>query len=144
MANHASVKWEHGLTFKGTADTGFSVAIGGSPADGGDNDGFRPTELLLVAAAACSAMDVISILQKKRQDVSGFEVKVHGERAEEHPRKFTHIELEYVVRGRRVDPAAVERSIELSLTKYCSVSATLEPAVTITHKYQIVEEPGAD
>ncbi len=140
----ASVTWDHGLTFKGTADSGFRLTLGTSKAAGGDDDGFRPMELLLVGVAGCTAMDVISILKKKRQDVTGFEVKVHGERAAQDPKVFTAIEIEYIVRGRHVEPAAVERSVELSMTKYCSASATLAKAATITHKYTIVEEGVAE
>ena len=141
MATDASVKWDHGLTFTGTGGTsGFTLPLGGSPAEGGENDGFRPMELLLVGLAGCTAMDVISILQKKRQDVTGFEVKAHGERAAEHPKRFTAITIEYIVRGHNIDPAAVERSIELSQTKYCSAYATLSPSVPITHTYRIIED----
>ncbi len=140
MAMDATVKWDHGLTFSGTGGTsGFTLPLGGAPEEGGDADGFRPMELVLIGLASCTAMDVISILKKKRQDVTGFEVKAHGERAAEHPKKFTAITLEYVVRGRSVDPAAVARSIELSETKYCSAMATLAPGVKITHTHRVLE-----
>ena len=141
MATDASVKWDHGVSFSGTGGTsGFTLPLGSSRAEGGEEDGFRPMELLLIGLTACTGMDVISILQKKRQDVTGFEVKAHGERAEEHPKRYTHITVEYVVRGRNIDPAAVERSIELSETKYCSAYATLSPSVPIVHTYRIIED----
>ena len=136
----ASVTWDHGLSFTGTAGTGFNLPLGGSKDGGGDDDGFRPMELLLVGLAGCTGMDVISILQKKRQDVTGFQVKVHASRATEYPRIFTDIRLEYVVRGRHIDPAAVDRAIELSATKYCSASAMLARAAKIRHEVRIVEE----
>ena len=113
----ASVNWDHGLTFTGTADSGFEIALGASPAVGGEDDGFRPLELMLVSLAGCTGMDVISILSKKRQDITGFRVRVDAERAEEHPKVFTAITVHYTVRGRNIDPAAVERAIELSETR---------------------------
>jgi putative redox protein len=136
----ARVIWDHGLSFSGTADSGFTVPLGADRSAGGEDDGFRPMELIAIGLAGCTAMDVISILQKKRQQVTGFEVHVHAERATEHPRVFTNIVIEYVVRGRHIDPAAVERAIELSETKYCSAQAMLAKAATIRHTYRILEE----
>jgi putative redox protein len=135
----AKVTWKGKMSFTGTADTGFTLPLGAEPAVGGDNDGFRPMELMAISLAGCTAMDVISILQKKRQEVTGFEVKVHAERADEFPKAFTHITVEYNVTGHNVDPVAVERSIELSSTKYCPAQAMLAKAVTIEHKYTILE-----
>jgi putative redox protein len=135
----AKVAWKQRLSFTGTADSGFSIALGADPAVGGDDDGFRPLELMAISLAGCTAMDVISILQKKRQDVTAFEVNVHAERAEQHPKVFTHVTVEYRVTGRHVDPAAVERAIELSETAYCPAQAMLAKAVTIEHAYQIIE-----
>jgi putative redox protein len=136
---NAKVTWKGRLSFTGTADTGFSVPLGASPTVGGDNDGFRPMELIATGLAACTAMDVISILQKKQQEVSGFEVRVHAEQASEHPHVFTHIVIEYVVTGHHVDPAAVDRAIELSATKYCPAQAMLAKVVPIEHKVTILE-----
>jgi len=136
----ASVKWDHGLTFNGTATSGFTVPLGSKKEAGGEGDGFTPLELVLVGLAGCTAMDVISILQKKREDVTGFEVKAHANRATDHPRVFTDITIEYIVRGRRIDPEAVDRAIELSETKYCSASAMLRMATNIRHTVQIIEE----
>jgi len=84
-------------------------------------------------------MDVIPILAKKRQEVTAFEIRVHGDRAQEHPHVYTDITLEYVVTGHHIDPAAVARAIELSETKYCSVSAMLQKAAKVTTKYTIIE-----
>jgi putative redox protein len=140
----ASVDWDHGLTFSGTSDTGFTVPLGASASVGGDDDGFRPIELMLVSLAGCTAMDVISILQKKRQEITGFRVSVDAERAEEHPKVFTAITVHYEVTGRNVDSAAVERAIELSETRYCPAQAMLDKAVPIEHKYTITEETIAE
>ena len=135
----AKVVWNGRMTFDATADSGFHVALGTEPAVGGDNDGFRPMELIALGLAGCTAMDTISILQKKRQEITAFEVLVHAERATEHPKVFTHITLEYLISGKQVDPAAVERAIELSATKYCPAQAMLEKAMKIEHKYTITE-----
>ncbi len=135
----ASAIWHQGLTFTGTADTGFQVPLGADYSVGGDDDGFRPMELMAISLVGCTAMDVISILQKKRQQVTAFEVRVHVERAEEHPRVFTKMDLAYIVTGKAVDQAAVERAIELSVTKYCPAQAMLREVVEITHTHEILE-----
>jgi putative redox protein len=133
------VTWKDRLSFTGSSPSGFSVPLGTDPSIGGDNDGFRPMELIAIGLAGCTAMDTISILLKKRQDITGFEVIVHADRAEEHPKVFTNITLEYVIEGRQVDPTAVERAIELSATKYCPAQAMLEKAAKIEHTYRITE-----
>ena len=136
----ASVVWKKGLSFTGTAaKSGFSLPLGASPDVGGENDGFRPSELVLVGLAGCTGMDVISILEKKRQNVTAFEVRVHGERAERDPKKFTSFLVEYVVTGKGIDPNAVERAVELSETKYCTVMATVRGAGPIERKIRILE-----
>lgn len=137
---HASVIWSRGMTFTGSADSGFTLPLGTDPSVGGDNDGFRPMELLVIGLAGCTAMDVISILRKKRQDVTGFEVTVDTERADEHPKVVTAFAIRYIVRGRAVDPRAVERAIELSRDTYCPAQAMLSKAAPITVSYEVIEE----
>jgi putative redox protein len=110
------------------------------PDEDREDTGPHPVQLLLVGLCGCTGMDVISILQKKRQSFTGVTVKATAERAEEHPKVYTEIHLEFVVTGQDVDPQAVERSIELSQTKYCPASAMLSKAVEITTSYRIVEE----
>jgi putative redox protein len=127
------------MSFTATADSGFRLNMGAQPDVGGDDDGFRPMELVLLGLAGCTAMDVISILRKKRQHVTGFEVQAHAERAQEHPRVFTDITIKYIVEGINVDPEAVRRAIELSETKYCPAQAMLVQAVPIRHEFEIVE-----
>ena len=134
----AKVTWKEKLNFDGTADSGFIVPLG-AKRETGERDGFSPMELLAVGLAGCTAMDVISILEKKRQVVTGFEVRAHVEKAAEHPRVFTHVLVEYIVTGHGVDPAAVERAVDLSVTKYCSAQAMLSKAVPIEHKITILE-----
>ena len=137
----ATVLWKKGLSFSGTGHTsGFTLPLGADLKVGGENDGFRPTELVLVGLAGCTAMDVISILAKKKQDVTAFEVKAHGERASEDPKRFTSFLVEYVISGKGIDPAAVQRAVELSETKYCSVMATLRFAGPVERKITILED----
>jgi putative redox protein len=135
----AKVTWHGNLTFEGTANSGFKVPLGSEPEVGGNNDGFKPMELLLTGLAGCTAMDVISILKKKKQEVTDFEVRAHADRSSEHPHIFTYVLLEYIVTGRHVDPVAVDRAIELSETKYCPAEAMLKKAVTIEHKVTLLE-----
>ena len=99
-----------------------------------------PMELLLIALGGCTAVDVESILKKKRQQVSDYRVEVRGERRDEHPRAYTRIEVHHVVRGRGVSEAAVASAVELSETKYCSVAATLRPGVEIVTTYEVIED----
>jgi putative redox protein len=135
----AQVIWKQGMSFDGKAASGFTLPLGTDIASGGENDGFRPLELLGVGLAGCTGMDVISILKKKQQEVTAFEVKVHADRADEHPRVFTHMTVEYVVTGKSIDPTAVDRAVELSVTKYCSAMAMLKKAVEIEHKVTIIQ-----
>ena len=98
-----------------------------------------PVEMLLVSVAGCTAADVISILLKKRQDVTSYNVEVVGERVDEHPRKFVKFHIHHIVHGRRVSEKAVADAIELSDTKYCSVAATVRPTAQISTSYEIIE-----
>jgi putative redox protein len=136
----AKVILDDKMAFYGSADSGFTMKMDASTAGGGDDTGFRPLELLLVGLGGCTAMDVVSILRKKRQDISGFEIQLHADRAHDHPKVFTAVTLNYIVRGHNVDPKAVERAIELSATKYCSAEAMLAKTAKITSTYQILEE----
>jgi putative redox protein len=135
----ANVIWKGNLSFEGKADTGISVPLGTSLAIGRTDDGFRPMELILIGLIGCTAMDVISILQKKKQDVTHFEVKAEAERAEEHPKVFTKIVITFIVKGNQVDPAAVDRAIELSSTKYCPANTMLGKVVPIEMRSVILE-----
>jgi putative redox protein len=99
-----------------------------------------PVELLLLALGSCTAVDVISILKKKREQVTAYRVEVRGERRTEHPRSFTRMEVRHIVHGRDISEKALAQAIELSETKYCSVAATLRPTVEIISSYEIIEE----
>lgn len=140
----AKVTWKQGLSFSGTADTGFELPLGAPKDVGGNEDGFRPIELMAVSLAGCTAMDVISILQKKRQQVTAFDVHVHADQASEHPRVFTDVVIDYEITGHDVDEAAVLRAIELSAVRYCPAQNMLDKVVPIKLKYTIFEGDGTE
>lgn len=137
MTKHAMLKQIDGLAFAAKGDSNHWVMMDGPASVGGMEAGSRPKELVLYALAGCTASDVVNILKKKRVSLQGFEMFLTGEEAEEHPKVFTDIHVEYVFFGEGISPADVERAIELSTTKYCSVSAMLAPKVKITHSYRI-------
>jgi putative redox protein len=138
----ARVTWQGRLSFIGTADSGYQLPLGTDKSVGGDEDGFRPMELIATGLAGCTAMDVVSILTKKRQDVTAFEIQVHAERAENHPKVFTHAIIDYIVTGHGVGETAVVRSIELSATRYCPAQAMLGKVFPIEIHYSIYEDEG--
>ncbi len=133
----AVVKHIQGVTFAAKADSNHWVMMDGPVEFGGSNAGPRPKELLLMALGGCTASDVASVLRKKRVPFHGFQVNLNANTAEEHPQVYTDIHIEFVFCGDGINSADVERAIELSTTKYCSVSAMLRPNVTITHSYRI-------
>ena len=128
------VTWQKKMSFIGTGRVGLTVPIDTNPENGGDNSGFSPMELFLVGLGGCTGMDVISILEKKRQKVTHFEIRLNGTRSTEHPKVFTHIVLEYVLSGDALDPASVERAVELSETKYCAAMAMMSKTAKIERK----------
>jgi len=127
------------LIFTGYSSNGYSVPLDTKLSAGGHDAGISPMELLLTSLAGCTGMDVISILRKKQQAITGFEVEVEGVRADEHPRVYTEIWVKYIVTGRGVDPAAVDRAIQLSSEKYCGASAMLRATATIHYEREIHE-----
>ena len=136
----AKVTWQNGLAFNGLSESGFPIPLDASVDHGGSGTGTSPMELVLVGLGGCTGMDVISILQKKRQDVTKFEVVLHADRAPDHPKVFTDITIEYVVTGHNIDPEAVERAVELSETKYCSVNGMLKKSANVHTKCTVREE----
>ncbi len=131
---------QDGLHFTAVADSRYVVHLDTKAPEGEISRGASPMELLMISLAGCTAMDVVSILRKKRQNVTAFEIRIHGDRATDHPKVFTDFELEYIVRGVDIDPAAVERSIQLSTESYCSAHAMLEKAAHIRTRYTIIQE----
>ena len=138
----AKVSWNEKMSFTGLAETGYEVPLDTYPAFGGENGGFRPMELMALSLAGCTAMDVLSILKKKRQDLTEFEVKVNTERAEEHPKVFTEANIEYLVTGHGVEEKALVRAIELSAMRYCPAQGMLAKVFPIHLTYQIFEDKG--
>lgn len=136
----AFVKQVKGITFIGKTDSNHWITMDGPEEFGGSNAGIRPKELILISLAGCTGSDVASILQKKRVKLDGFEMNITADVAEEHPQVFTKINLEYVFYGKNLPVKEIERAIELSQTKYCSVTAMLQKAMPIEHTYRIVEE----
>ena len=135
----ASVVLVEGMHLAGDVD-GFRIDLDAEEEFGGRGAGTQPLRLLLLGIAGCTAMDVISILRKKRQQVSGLEVEVRGDRVEKHPKVYDQVEIIYRVRGEGVEPKAVERAIELSETRYCPAIAMLDKAAQVTSRYEIEEE----
>lgn len=138
----AVAQLQGGMRFLGESGSGHTLTMDAAEHGGGENAGFRPMELLIVGLAGCTAMDVISILRKKREDVTGYEVRVSGERAEDHPMVFTHVTVTHIVTGRHVRPESVARAVELSETKYCGASATLSKTARVEHKFEVREAEG--
>lgn len=129
----AKVTWKNGLSFTATADSGYLLPLGGKKEVGGNEDGFLPMEMFAIGLAGCTGMDVISILQKMKQDVTTFEVKVHADRVNQHPKIFSDINIEYILTGNNLDPKAVEKAVQLSEEKYCPGQAILSKTANITH-----------
>jgi len=135
----ALVKQVKGMTFVGKTDSNHWITMDGPEKFGGSDAGIRPKELLMLSLGGCTGSDVTSILSKKKIKLEGFEINITAESADEHPQVFTKMNLEYVFYGKNVPVKDVERAIELSLTKYCSVTAMLQKAMPIEHSYRIVE-----
>jgi len=134
----ATVRFVADDLFLGTTPSGHALAL---DTDKERSSAPSPVELLLVALGSCTATDVAGILAKKRQQVTSYIVEVSGVRRDEHPRSFTSMKVHHILSGRSISPKAVAHAIELSETKYCSVAATLRPAVEIQTTFEIIEEP---
>lgn len=130
------------MAFRGLADSGHEVLIDAGLDSGGEDSGPRPMELVAMALGSCTGMDVITILRKKQQEMTGFEVRLHLERAETHPKTFISALIEYSVTGRDIDEQAVARAIQLSMEKYCPVHAMLAKAFPMEVCYRIINEAG--
>jgi putative redox protein len=134
--SHAQIKWLDKLEFVGTDSTKHSLVM--SSQDEENATGLKPSELLLLALGGCTAVDVVTIMRKKRQAVTGLEINVRGEQDKNPPWTFRHIHLEYVVRGKGLSEKGLAQAIEISEEKYCSVKNSL--TCEVTSSYRIVEE----
>ncbi|HEX6777537.1 MAG TPA: OsmC family protein [Ktedonobacterales bacterium] len=138
----ATVTLREGMAFTAASGSGHEIVLDTSVEGGGQNQGPSPMELLLMGTAGCTAIDVIGILRKKRQQVTSYQVRIQGTRAETHPRVFTEITIEHIVTGYAVDEAALVHAIELSNTKYCSAHAMMSKTAHITTTHRIIEAAG--
>ena len=137
-----TVRWTSGMTFLAETGSNHVVAMDGAPEGGGRNLAPRPMEMVLVGTGGCSAYDVVVILKKSGQDVTGCEVKVSADRAETDPKVFTRIHMHFTVRGRSLKRNLVEHAIRLSHEKYCSASIMLGKTAEMTKDFEIVEDAG--
>lgn len=128
-----------GMRFDVETGSGHHVILDAAEHNGGQNTGPQPMEMLLVGLAACAGMDIIAILRKKRQNITAYEIRIHGERREEYPRVFVEITVEHTLTGYGVRPEAVERAIQLTEERYCGASAILSKTATLTHTFRIIE-----
>ena len=134
-----SVNWVDGMLMVGKSHSGHSITMDGPHEIGGENLGVRPMEMLLLGVAGCTMIDVVSTLKKMRQDLTQCETKVNAERANDHPKVFTDIHIQFVIKGKDLDQNKVEKAITLSAEKYCSASIMLGKTASITHDFEIVE-----
>jgi putative redox protein len=141
MSLLVDVRWEGGMRFVATTEEGDSLTMDTDPEGGGEGGGFRPVKLVLVGLGGCAGMDIIWILKRQRQQVTGLEIKVTGSRRKTDPRYYDKVEVRYVLHGRNLRESAVKRAIELSEQKYCSVRGILRPEVKVTTSYRIEQEP---
>ena len=135
-----TVRWTYGMTFLGETESNHLVTMDGAPEGGGRNLAPRPMELVLVGTGGCTAYDVVLILRKSGQQVSGCEVKLDADRAATDPKVFTRIHMHFIVRGRALKRNLVEHAIRLSYEKYCSASIMLGKTAEISKDFEIVEE----
>ena len=131
------IKWVQDAEFVGESGSGHSVVMDGPPDFGGKNRGVRPMEMILLGLGACTGYDIVSILKKARQEVTGIEISVDGKRADAVPSVFTDINIHFHITGHNVSEKQVDRAIHLSAEKYCSASIMLGKAVNITHTFEV-------
>jgi putative redox protein len=136
----ARAHWVEGMAFMGEAGSGHAVVMDGAPEYGGRNIGIRPMEMLLIGLAGCTGFDVVQILKKGRETVTGCDVEVEAERATEDPKVFTKIHIAYRVTGRGLSRAKAERAVTLSKDKYCSASIMLGATAEISYNLDLVDE----
>ena len=139
MPNTAKVSWVEGALFVAESGTGHTFTMDGAEDVGGRDLGARPMEVLLMGLGGCTAIDVVSMLKKQRQDILGVEVAMTAERATDYPKVYVDVKLTYTVRGRKLNKALVERAVTLSDEKYCSATAMFKKSAKVTHEVVLVE-----
>jgi len=139
MATTAKVSWVDGALLVAESGSGHSFTMDGSKEVGGRNLGSRPMEVVLIGMGGCTAIDVVSMLRKQRQDIEGVEVSLQAERSAEHPMVFTEVKLVYTVRGRKLSRPLIERAVSLSDEKYCSATAMIKKSAKVSHEVVLLE-----
>lgn len=139
MEKNVTVKWAGKMTFIGEAASGNTLTMDAGVAGGGLGLGHSPMDLLLMGAGGCASIDVVMILKKSRNDITDCVVQVSGKRADEMPKVFTDIHMHFVLTGTNLKEKAVERAVKLSMDKYCSASATLAKAATLTYDWEVLD-----
>lgn len=140
----ARVKWVEDRTFVGESGSGHKLVLGTAFGPEGRTPGPSPMELVLIGTGGCSAFDVVHILEKGREAVEDCVVELDAERADTEPKVFTRIHMHFIVKGRNLSPAKVERAVNLSIEKYCSASAMMAKTATLTHDFEVVDTQSAD
>ncbi len=135
---NATIELQQNVCFKGTAGSGNTVLMDGPPDHGGENQGPRPMEMLLLGMGGCASFDVVHILRKKRVEVEDCICEIEAERADEEPKVFTKIHLHFKVKGQDLTEKAISRAVELSAEKYCSASIMLGKTADVTHSYELI------
>ncbi|HCH63955.1 MAG: peroxiredoxin [Deltaproteobacteria bacterium] len=139
---NGQIRWDGDVRFEAQSGSGHTLMLDGPPSAGGTNAGVRPMELLLLGVGGCASYDVVTILQKARQPVTGCTARVEAERAAEPPKVFTRVNLHFVVEGHGLSDAKVERAVHLSADKYCSASIMLQRGgVEVSHSFEVLEAP---
>jgi len=136
----AKMKWSGGLKFEGTSAFGHTIVTDGAKKSGGDEAGYKPTELLLFAIAGCAGIDIVRIMEKQRQRLTALEIEIVAHQDEKYPKPFHSIEVKYIARGENLDEKKLAKAIELSESKYCVVSQTIMNETKITSRYEILPE----
>ena len=134
------IKWMQDVSFKGSSESGHEVVLDGPEELGGKGLGMRPMEMMLIGMGGCTSFDVVTILKRSRQQITGCIAEIEAIRADEIPKVFTSIHIHFLIKGIDLQEKAVERAIELSANKYCSASIMLGKSVKITHDFAISEE----
>lgn len=142
MAVNARIVLVDGVQFQAESGSGHVVAMDGAPDSGGRNLAARPMEMVLIGMGGCTAIDVVEMLRKQRQDITHLSVELAAERAPEPPKVFTEVKLIYRVRGRKLNRSLIERAVALSEDKYCSATAMIRKTATVTHEILLEDEPG--
>ena len=139
MSTTAKISWVDGALFVAEGGSGHTITMDGAPDVGGRNLASRPMEVVLMGMGGCTAIDVVSMLKKQRQDIAGVEVAMSAERAADFPKVYVDVKLVYTVRGRKLNEALVRRAVSLSDEKYCSATAMFKKTAKVTHEVVLIE-----